>query len=252
VKKIFLIVLALLVYGAFVVMMTPARFAFNLMTLPSQLKLGAISGTIWSGQIASIASDDLRLESVVWQVLPSHFISLDLAADINVGTTSSEIIAQGQVSVSSSAVITVEQLIATTTADYLTTITPLPMGLKASGKVKLNVSRFVYSQLWCDTLDGRLTVNNAQVASDFGSVPVEYVDISLGCKQHKLIATLKPANNSLGIDIEAQLSPTRQVTVLGAINPPHDAPQDFINLLKFSGQQDKLGRYPIVINTRLN
>jgi len=251
VKKIILVILAVLVYGFFVVAMTPARFVVSLVELPRNIQLGTINGSVWSGHVSSINVDGTHLEAISWDVLPSHLLALNLAADITVGTKKSEIIAEARVSVSTSSQVTVDNLLAQSTVEHLTTISPLPMGLTASGKLTMNVARFVYSQAWCDTLDGHVELNHANVASSMGQVPLSHAKATLGCDQGTVSATLLPATNSLGIDVMATLSPASHLAVSGNVLPPADAPQDFVNLLQFSGRPDPQGRYPVEFKTRL-
>gem|GEM_PF-2547278 len=250
-KKVLLVILALLVYIIFVVSMIPARYAISLVDLPRNVELGSINGTVWSGSSSSLTVDKLRLEAVSWQIKPSHLLGLTLTADINVGHHDSDITATARVSVSSPSDIEIKQLTASSRVDYLTTIAPLPMGLSATGQAKLSITNFVYSEHWCDVLDGQLEIDQAVIASNFGQVPLESATATLTCENRAISATLSPQSNSLGIDVSAMLSPSNKLAVKGNVLPPQDAPQDFVQLLRFSGKPDSQGRYPIVFNTRL-
>lgn len=249
-NKFKIIVGAIVIYGVFLIWMLPARFVIGLAPLPAGVKLGAVSGTVWSGKIEQVNMGDIALERLRWQLDLSALLSLNLGADIQLGRTQSEIKGSGYVMTSGSE-LWVEQLALNTTVDYITQISPLPYGLSAHGSVELSVAQYHYQQRWCESLTAQVKLDTANVASQFGQVPIEHATMSLACQERGLIGTLVPASNSLGIDATVSLSPSQQLTLSGAVIPSNETPQDFINLLNFSSRPDSSGHYPLSFQTIL-
>jgi len=250
VKKIKIIILATVVYLVFIVALLPARFVVAQFTLPDKIKLGAISGTIWSGHITSVQVDRLTLESLSWQLQLSQLLRLNLAADITLGVRTSDIKGRGEVIISGEQV-SVNELTLTSTAQHLNSISPMPMGLTARGKLQLKVAHYQQAQPWCEQLEGSLMLTQGQIASNFGQVPIKQAQVALSCDNGTIVGTLAPQGNSLGIDAKVALSPQRKLDLAGLVEPPADAPQDFVNLLDFSSQRDSRGRYVLKFNTQL-
>lgn len=251
-KNTYLIPLALLVYLILAICMMPARFALNFVTLPQDVKLGAVDGTVWGGTVSTLHIAHHRLEQLTWQVNPLALFTLKLQADVTLGHSASELKGKGKIAITTAQKLSINQFNLDSNLSYLSSLYPLPMGLNATGQVKLNVAHFVYSQPWCDTLDGHLVLTNGTVGSMLGQVAVNRGQVSLTCDKGALVAIMKPNSNSLGIDATATLSGNYQLTVNGQVVPPADAPRDFVNLLQFSSRADSQGAFPIAFSTRLN
>jgi len=250
VKKIKIIILAVVFYLVFIIAMLPARFVVAQFAVPSHIKLGAVEGTIWSGRIASVKVNQMMLESLSWQLQLSPLLLLNLAADVTVGNRDSEISGQGEI-VLAGGEFSVNDLTLNASAQHLSAINPLPMGLTASGQLLLKVAHYQQAQPWCEQLVGDLSLTKGKIASNFGQVPIEKAKVALSCDAGAVIATLTPTSNSLGIDAKVSVSPTRKLNLTGFVEPLGDAPQDFINLLDFSSQRDARGRYVIKFDTQL-
>lgn len=250
-KKILFVVLAIFIYGAFLVALTPARFALSLLPLPENIKLGAVSGTVWSGKATSVQMDSFALEALTWQVMPSKLFGQTLAANIWFGNRGSDIVGKGKIGATTE-IFSISDLTLKTNISYLTSLAPLPMGMSASGNLSIDAIHFAYSQPWCDTLEAKVIAKDAIVGNEMGQVPIKLASIDLHCEQGSLVATAESATNSLGIDAIATLSSHYELAVNGTIMPPGDAPKLFVQLLEYGIEADEEGRYPIDFREQLN
>jgi general secretion pathway protein N len=81
------------------------------------------------------------------------------------------------------------------------------------------------------------------VQSAFGKLDIDKLTTSLSCPQGKLLVTLAPNTNSLGIDGSAQLDKTHHYLVNANIVPPTNASTDYLNVLDFTGTPNNKGEY---------
>ncbi|MDP2561941.1 type II secretion system protein N [Psychrobium sp. 1_MG-2023] len=238
------IIASAVVYFVFLISIMPATAVLPWVKLPPQIKLGAVSGSIWQGQVSSLSYQGLTVAPIHWKLAPLSLVSASAQLDIKLGSRQSEIQGAGQLTVKHNEIL-IDGLTLQAPIEQLTRVVALPMGLSASGRANLDVSAYHYTGLWCQELNGQLNVNELVVSSGFGQVDVTRAQAKLGCDQGNLVAKLVPNTNSLGIKLDATLDKSQRLTTTGFIKPPANAPKDFVNLLKFMGQPNPNGQYLI-------
>ena len=63
-----LILIGVSSYLLFMLLLTPASWWLKLVAVPPQLQLGAVSGTLWQGQVAGLSYQQLQLDRLSWRL----------------------------------------------------------------------------------------------------------------------------------------------------------------------------------------
>ena len=237
-------------YVVFLIVLLPASFVVNQVTLPPSLQLGMIQGTLWQGQVSSVKVEKLDLKNVQWDLIVSSLFAGRLNLDLNIGNSRDPIRGNGYVGYSLDGVFA-EQFTLNAPVTTLTTIQPLPMDLVANGQVSLLIEDYQQGEPWCEALNGLLTLKSSQISNNFGRVNIDNAQVKLVCDKGDLIATMKPKTNTLGIDVKVVVNKNNMATLSGFVKPPSNAPRDFVEMLKFTGPADSQGRYPLKLEHRL-
>ena len=253
-KTLKIILAAVLLYLIFMVVLFPARFATatlaQLNAIPPAVKLGNVSGSIWDGKLASVSYQGVVLDSINWQLSPLSILTGTALIDFKAGQRRSDIRAHGQIAFNSQGVsaddLSVKAPLSVVLQHY-----PLPYGLTSTGNIDLSIAHFQQDKPWCESLDGKFNANELIIKSAFGQLAVDKVSAKLSCPNGVLTAALQPSTNSLGINGTAQLTKTRQYMLDAKVKPPVNAPQDYINVLKFSGSPNSQGQYVFKYNGKL-
>ena len=248
--------LAICIYLGFLLAYLPANIAVHYapklsgQALPKAVSLGVVSGSVWQGEVSRLNVSGLTLEKVRWDLSFWSLFHGAVVIDAKVGSRRSDIQGKGRLSFIDQQ-LSIDILTLRADVASLAAISPLPYGLKASGRLNLTVKNYVQAQPWCDSLIGDLQLTQGNIASDFGQVPITQANVKLSCDNGSVVALLKPATNSLGIDTKVVIDKSRRLNVQGSILPPANAPKDFTNLLSFTGRPDAQGRYRIAYQQRL-
>jgi len=234
--------LAVLGYSFFLVVLLPASFVIS--KVPSQpgLTFGGAHGTIWQGKLDFVRYNNVTINDVSWDFNWSSLLQGQVTLDTTIGRHQDDISGGGAIGYSMAGVV-VNQFKLSAPLSVISQIQPLPLGLKAAGELNLTLASYQQAAPWCETLAGNIRLTAANINSNFGSVDIKKAQAVVRCDNGALVAVIKPATNSLGINATVRLDTKRQLEVSGHVKPPGNAPRDFVELLKFTGKADANGRY---------
>jgi len=234
--------IAIVSYGLFLLVLLPASFVVNYIPPQPGVTLGPAQGTIWQGKLDYVRYNQVTVNNVTWDVLWGPLLQGRLMLDLNLGNRKDDIRGGGEVGYSFAGVVANNFKLSAPLAT-ISQIQPLPLGLKASGMLNLFLDSYQQASPWCEVLSGNLRLASANISSNLGSVDITKAQAVFNCDKGALVAVIKPATNSLGIDAKVRLDQKRQLKVSGFVTPAANAPRDFVELLKFTGQPDSNGRY---------
>jgi len=230
------------VYSVFVLALMPANWLISQITLPNNVKISAVEGTIWQAYIAQAMVDDVVINQVQSSLSLMSVLMLDPKLDIRFGGAlvngpegeltitglfSGMVIEDAQIS-----------LAANTVADRLN----LPIDITAHELLTLNITRFVIGAPICRELQGGLQWPNAAVTAFEEKVLLGGLSATLSCEQGELIADIDP-NNNLGLSYRAQLKQGGRFSGSGYLTPGAKFPEALKATLSFLGKADNKGRY---------
>jgi general secretion pathway protein N len=236
--------IAAVCYAVFLVALLPASFVISKIPAPRGLILGAAQGTVWQGKLDFVRYQGVTLTNVTWQLLFGSLLQGQLVVDTKVGSRTDDIRGGGELGYSLAGVL-VNDFKLTAPLSVIGQIQPLPLGLKATGTISLNLANYTQAKPWCESLSGNINLDSANISSSLGSVDISKAKAVISCDAGDVVALIKPATNSLGINAKVRLDRKRQLKVTGYVKPPANAPRDFVELLKFTGQANAQGRYAL-------
>lgn len=237
---------AVAVYLVLLLALMPANFVVGKVAMPQGVTLGSAQGTLWQGKLDLIDYRGTAIKNISWSFSWLSLLQGRLAVDSAIGRGRDEIRGGGLIGYSLSGIFASDFTLRAP-VEVLTQLQPLPLGLNATGALKLTLNDYLQGdpqqQPWCQKLSAKLQLNAATISSNFGVVDVEKAEATIDCEKGDVVAVMEPKTNSLGIDAKGVLASNRQLVLTGFVKPPANAPRDFIELLKFSGRPDNNGRY---------
>jgi len=223
-KKFGFIVTGMLAYVIFMAVLTPASVWLKLVSLPPEVQLGKVQGTLWQGQIDVLSRPPVYLTNLRWQLELSSLWRGQLGVQLNAGDVKDDsqpyLNLSGQVSPGSYALK--QATLRWPVAGIMRNL-QLPMPVDASGAIVLNIKNFTKGELgWLD---------------------LRQIDATLSCEQGNLRLVTKP-DNPLALAVTADVMAGRY-QLAGTLKPDASMPKEVHEAMRFVSQPDAEGRYTI-------
>lgn len=236
------IAIFLFAYVFFVITVLPVNFVLDKFTLPSNVKVSGVSGTIWQADVKQVSVDDIVIENARIDVNPLSLITLNPEVSIEFGDAVSNA-PEGSLTLSGLfGAITAEDVAITVAADLIAQQLPMLVPVQAHDYVTLTMRNFIVGQPICEQAQGQLSWKKASVTALDEKVKLGELKADIGCEQGALTVTIDPKND-LGLTFTAYLRDPHQVTGSGYLTPGQEFPQQMRQILPFLGNQDSQGRY---------
>lgn len=247
---------ALTCYIFFLLATLPASIAVGFIKnnpqLNKQIQLASVSGTIWSGKVASSQFSGIALGELNWDLkaLPLLLGKIKVYVRFNNKSVSAnKISGSGNISISSNGDIDAEDVSAFVTVDALA---PLMYGLPARFTGDLNIHIKELSLV----KGKRININSRTVVSHAGLVSpqrIEYGDILIesSSAQTDSQITLTDQGGPLILNGNIKLKGNGVYTVNLGMGARNSASEDLRSGLRFLGQRDATGKYHYKSNGKL-
>lgn len=239
-----------LVVGFYLVFMAakiPAALIAEHLTLPPELKISGVSGSVWQGRAAMVQYKNDRFSDVDWQLSPWSLLIGNLSATVKFGRARDANGISGTGDISSN--FAMDQFsVSDFTLRYPAAAlikkagldVPLPMG----GKIELKLNDFVSAKPYCEVLDGTLVWRKASLQGLKGEVKLGQLEGDLSCKGGEVVIKVSK-KNPLGLQVTSVIGAKNKFTVNGFIKPNGDMPNEVHQAMKFLGRADSQGRFPL-------
>lgn len=241
------IVAAVFAYLVFLIYRIPAAQVIHRVSLPANIAISGVSGTLWNGKASMLVIDGLPVEQVNWQL---SFLSLlvgNANLDIKAGNprAAEQISLSGPISINllDSTQFETSQLTVFAPAFLMFSELPLPIPVDADGRIKVTINELQY-QDQCVALSGQGQWLNAKVAGLNQPVSLGNFSADLACQNGTLSLTINPPNK-LGLTATANIAADFQISVEGQFKPDADLPKEVSDAALFFGAPDPQGFYQI-------
>ncbi|MBQ4891978.1 type II secretion system protein N [Shewanella sp. MMG014] len=241
------IVIGVVIYLAFMVAYIPANWVVGIASLPNNIKVSGVSGTLWQGHAELVSIDRRIIEQVSWDMNPWTLFIGQVNLDVNIGNRATAVSGQGDITWSLSG-ISAENLRFEAPNSFLLGNSRLPFRTKVNGDVSLIVERLEQGEPWCEQLSGKLFLNRIDVKNQFGEYPLGNIALGLKCIDGMVQLNTDDTMNQMGIEGIASLGESNRFSVSAKIKPTPEQPEDLTQALSFLGKQDSQGYYPINYN----
>lgn len=246
-KNIKAILFVVVLYLFFLVINLPANIVLSLFTLPGNMKLTSVSGTVWSGKVKNLKYAGIDLGSVDWELHPLHLILGELNADISFVNRKQYI--QSAISLSSSGRIELEE---TRFLIDLSALQPLTYGMpfsytgEASGYFP---AAHFYKNNYVG-INGKLSLNNIQMISpqqqSFGDFLIDFRAEKEGATSGKI------KDNSEVLELSGRILLNKKGKLnLSAKLAANQAGSSLEQVISFLGPKDTSGRVQLNSNLSL-
>lgn len=240
-----LIVIGVACYLVFTLLLTPASWWLKLAPLPPSLQLGAVTGTLWQGEVAALRYQQLQFGSLHWQLNGWQLLTGKLQFALQSGSARqpSQPYLKGTASYGFSGA-TVQNSLLKLPVTQVLPLLPLPLPVAATGELVLDVTAYRQGQPWCKALEGNASWQDARLQTPTGTwLELQSLFGELRCDYGTVVLTTD-GNNLLGMDIKAVLN-AEQLLVNGTLKPDAAMPKEVHQAMQFLGRPDAQGRYPI-------
>lgn len=246
-KNIQYILIILALYLFFLITSLPATVILSSITLPNNIKLSSISGTIWSGKVRQFKVSGIDMGSIKWELHPLNLIMGELSADVSVVNDKQYI--NTEVKLSYSGKIELEE---TRFLVDLSSLQPLIYGMpfsyagKASGYFPVS---FFHKNNYIG-LNGKLSLTNMEMISpqrqSFGDFIIDF----RAEKEGATSGQIKDSGGVLDISGQLMLKKSGQLNFSAKL-AAREMGGSLEKALSFLGKKDASGRVQVNSNFKL-
>jgi general secretion pathway protein N len=236
--------LGLCAYVVFLVIKLPAAQVLGNLSLPPDIKLQGVKGTIWQGQAMNATVQGLPVNNINWTLDFWPLLMGNISANISAGNIreADQIAFLGDVSFSS------DRIQLTDVQVYLPThlmisLLPLPFPVNAEGRFKVQVAELDYKQS-CQALKGNGQWLNAKVTGLEGMIDLGNFTADMACENNNILLSVKEPN-SFGLTANAIIPANLKFAVSGRFKPNANLPEEVHQAAQFFGNKDAQGFYNI-------
>lgn len=238
------VALAISAFIIFLLIKLPAIQVIARLSLPSDISLQGVSGTIWHGQAHRANVQGLPLQTIRWDLDFWPLLLGNISANIQAGNIRDvdDISFSGKLSVSneSLALYAAQAYLPT---DLMMTMLPLPFPVRAEGRFKVEINALEYTQA-CQVLNGKGQWLNAEVAGLNQMINLGSFSANMACVNNVVVLEVKEPNR-FGLSATASIPANLQFSITGRFKPDADLPEEIHQAAQFFGKADAQGYYPI-------
>jgi general secretion pathway protein N len=241
-RAIWLIVFAVLVFGAFVIARLPASWA-----LPgpkSGIACADIDGTVWSGTCTGLTANGQAIGDVTWDVHAARLLAAKLNATLDLTRPTGT--AHGVVEMGFNKTITAREVKADLPLDP-TLLPQLPPNLRATLHADLALLQ-VEGQV-IKVVQGKIEADNLTegVGQDMTSLGNYTLTFPPSSADGDPVGQLRDAGGPLAVEGTLRLTSEPGFDLQGLVTARPTAPADLAQQIKFLGSPDAQGRRPFAL-----
>lgn len=234
-------------YLIFAIATVPAAIALSVAPMPKGTQLAGIGGTLWDGYASQLQHKGQTVNNISWQLNPLALITGRVSADVKFGSARDRdtISGVGHVSASfSGSDISAENFTLRIPAPLAIKQFRLPMNIETQGRLLLSLTAFDQAQPFCETLNGKITWQNAGASYLGQNVNLGELAGKLGCDNGALTLSIKDVN-PLGLQADIKVAEGNKISAQGFVKPDGTMPRSVHQMAQMLGQPDREGRYII-------
>lgn len=242
-KKVLLYLLIFIsAYLVFVIATMPANFVLSQFSLPKEIKVHSLSGTVWHSKISAISNDYIDVSDVETDLNFWSLLTLAPRIDIRLGDSLKRGPIGSLTAILSGESIQIKNAEITIAANDVIANAKLPIPIDAKGDVELNITSFQLGKPICQELVGQISWPKAKVKALNENINLGSLSGKLSCDQGALMLTIDKKND-LGLTYTAYVRKIGIISGDGYLQPGEKFPENVRPALSFLGKPDNQGRY---------
>lgn len=235
-------------YLIFVLATIPANVIVGMVELPKNIKLGTVSGSLWSGKAAAIQIDNDVISNLSWNLSPLSLIVGGINAEVKFGKSRGKETISGKGDVAtdfSFSSVDLNNFVLRYPASGLVQKMNLPIPATLSGQVVFNINDYQQGKPYCEQLDGKITWNKASADVMGKKVALGKLAAQLGCDKGQVALNIKE-KNPLGLQFDALIGEKGNLSGKGFVKPDGTMSTDVHNTVQqLFGPADSQGRFAL-------
>jgi general secretion pathway protein N len=235
---------AFLALCCFLIATIPAAQVIYRLALPSDVRIGKVSGSIWQGRVDKLSINGFYIENVKWKVKAASLLVGRLALELKGGEVrdKSAIALSGPVSFSmfDFSKVSASNLTVYLPTDKMIAKVKFPIRVNMGGRFRVRLNELDFGP-HCEQLLGRGEWLNASIDFPSGASDLGNFVADLSCQEENIqIKVAEP--NSLGLSFTSVLSPDMQTfQVSGQFKVADNLPDEIKQASQFFGTPDSDG-----------
>jgi hypothetical protein len=243
-RGIWITLLAIVAFAAILVARLPVSWVSGF--IPKEVSCTELAGTVWDGSCSGLSVQNIRLDSVSWQLRPFALFGRKLAGHIDVMRGANYV--RGDIEAKSGGTLTARNLQVDLPLDP-TLIPQLPAGL--SGSVRANLQSLHVEKGVITSITGSLDGHNLVTMMQgqrlaLGDYSLTFPAAASG---QEPVGQLRSLSGPMNVEATLRLTPEPGVTIQGLVAPTAEASPQLVNELKQLGSPDAQGRRPFGFET---
>lgn len=244
-KKFAISVVFLIMYIGFLVATLPATVLLKQVSLPKNILLSGVSGSIWQAKVEQVIVGEMVIRQVEAKLGFWSLLTLSPALPVTFGDP---LLAgpEGKFDITlSQQKIEIDNLILMLKANEIAQHLTLPLPVTAKGDVEVALDHIavnIKDNNKCIAADGFVQWSKAGVFALDDNIKLGNFNANIACEDGALALLLSPKNN-LGLTLSAYVRQGGRISGNGFLKPDANFPPELSNTLPFLGRQDSQGRY---------
>ncbi|WP_120510048.1 type II secretion system protein N [Photobacterium salinisoli] len=229
----------------------PASWVWQYVPKMPGLSVTGISGTPWQGTASQVRWQQWNLGQVYWELSPWKLLTANAEFAVRLGQ-GSDLGLRGRGLVGADlGGLYAQNLLLSLPAQQVVQYARLPVPLNLGGNLELTVRDYRFAVPYCQLLEGGLVWSGASIGTPLGDVDPGQVLAELNCNDGQLAANANQASAQVSSEWQAGLTTDQRYNLNGWFKPGAELPSGLQEQLKWLGNPDANGRYPIRYTGRL-
>lgn len=228
------VLLGLTAYIIFLIAKLPASLVLGMLTLPKNIGVGDVQGTIWNGTATTLVANNIAVENVKWETSFLRLLTGRIALDLKAGNAriGGKVSFTGPISISlfDQSDIRANDFTLYLPANMVIAQVPLPVPVDADGRFKVQIEKLDYPGQ-CAELTGKGQWLNARLESLAQPLMLGNFDADLSCVENDTLIAIKEPN-SFGLTANARLTSSFGISVKGQFKPSDQIPTQIKNVIR--------------------
>lgn len=240
---------ALGVYVFFLVYTLPAAHVIGRVSLPEQVNISGVSGSIWEGKAEVLVVAGLPIDNLKWDLSFFPLLWGNLSLDLDAGNNrdSDEISFKGPVTLDlfNTANVSASDFSLFLPSAFVISQLPLPLPVDAGGRFRIGIDQLEF-QGQCTELTGQGQWLRARLEGLGEPLELGNFNADLSCIEGDTLIRVKEPNQ-FGLSADARVPADLAISVTGKFKPADSLPKQVHDAARFFGQPDADGYYQIQI-----
>ncbi|GFD78798.1 type II secretion system protein N [Tenacibaculum sp. KUL118] len=243
-SKVSWIIGGVIAFLLFAIAYMPATQVIGRVSLPSNISVSGVSGTLFSGKAQTLVINGLPISNVRWELSPIYMLMGKVKLDLKAGNIrdKNDIAFEGPITTGlfSQSTVNTENFTLYLPVDRVIAQVRLPLPVNAGGRFKVSLDELTFGPA-CQSLSGTGDWLNATVAGTQGPIDFGTYSAKLRCEGEDIGITVSEPN-LLSLSMDAVI-PTnmKNIRVSGKFKPDESLPEEVHQASRLFGTPNNNG-----------